>query len=152
MKQDALRVGMTWGEVDEDWRDWVRIGGEPFWRGPSSPRDTVFHVPAGDLVVVWDVRHQFVWEASVSLGRATVERWYDEVIERERIGPALWMTPVAAFPTEVEDDERNAITRTGRVTLHRVKLDVGLALWRGVVAAAVEDVLDPELRGRRRSA
>lgn len=138
MKQDGLRVGMTWNQEPDDWRDWIGLGGDVDWRGPSSPRDTVYHVPAGDLVVVWDVRERFVWEATVSLGRATVQSWYDHVDERTVRGPALWMIRIAAFPCEVPEDEVHA--QTGRTTLHRVKPELGLDWLKRIVDAAVEDL------------
>jgi hypothetical protein len=144
----------------EEISDWIALGErdgfESSWRGPSNPRDRVFEVPAGDLVIVWDTAERVIWEANVSLGRASWHTWTDVEADEEVSGFGLELVRVAAFPCYVSESDFDAIAgptndagrRTeGRITLHRIPTAIGADFWKRIVDAAAESYLDREETG-----
>jgi len=155
LKQRARRLGMHLSGPDGDIRDWIglaeRDGFASSWRGPSNPRDRVFEVPAGDLVIVWDSLERVVWEANVSLGRASWHAWRDEETEELVEGFGLELVRVAAFPCYIDEEDFDAIAgptnafgrRTeGRITLHPLPSKIGADFWKRIIDAAAEHYLD----------
>lgn len=157
MKQRGRRLGMTWDVREGDRLDWIDLAtvneSGTNWRGPSYPREAVYEVPAGDLVVVWDTAEKIVWEANVSLGRVSFHTWTDVEADEEVPCFGLEMVRVAAYPCIPSDEDyeaivgdRNAAGRPihGRVTLHRLPRAIGFGLWKRIVNAAAEYHLSEE--------
>lgn len=156
LKQRGRRLGMTWNREPGDEADWIAIGERAesswSWRGPSLPRERVFELQAGDLVIVWDSLERFVWEADVALGRSSWHTWTDENDE-EVSGWGAELVRVAAYPCDVTDEEAeeikgplNAAGRRseGRITLHSLHPKVGAALWTRILSAAATEYLGEE--------